>query len=60
MKLYILYESIPYEGGYVFGIFSTPEKVQEVRDTMMNNPRGILDVATCELDESIDGSGLSI
>lgn len=33
MKLYILYTSYPYEGGYVHGVFSTREKAQQALDS---------------------------
>lgn len=29
MKLYVLYTSYPFEGGYVHGVFTTREKAQQ-------------------------------
>ena len=33
MKIYVLYTSYPYEGGYVHGVFSSHEKAQKARDS---------------------------
>ena len=33
MKVYVLYTSYPYEGGYVHGVFSTQEKAQQALDS---------------------------
>ncbi|PIC72507.1 hypothetical protein [Sporosarcina sp. P17b] len=33
MKLYVLYTSYPYEGGYVHGVFSTREQAQQALDS---------------------------
>ncbi|MDP0481846.1 DUF7336 domain-containing protein [Bacillus subtilis] len=29
MRLYLLYESYPHEGGHVYGVFSTEEKAKK-------------------------------
>lgn len=31
MKLYVLYTAYPFEGGYVHGVFSSREKVQQAK-----------------------------
>ena len=33
MKVYVLYTSYPFEGGYIHGVFGSREKAQQARDS---------------------------
>jgi hypothetical protein len=56
VKLYILYESIPYEGGWVHGIFSSAERAQSHLNALeADDSPPHSQVASCNLDELIKG-----
>ncbi|MCM3109969.1 DUF7336 domain-containing protein [Lederbergia lenta] len=51
MKLYLLYVSYPYEGGYVYGIYSSIEEAKKyLNDDYLISP-GNADIKEITVDE---------